>query len=166
MRDTIVGFFRSKLGIKPRHILLGWLFLLVGCLSLVGGSAFAYVALASDNQSTPAAPADLFMQSVVKRDGGLGWNQLCPAMQAQLPKIELIRQADSQRASDQSQGVSLSMESLGTHPMAQGDKLHLYLVTARKPGGWEYQRMYAVWTQKSGCVEDVQYLDPPMGDGN
>jgi hypothetical protein len=31
-----------------------------------------------------------------------------------------------------------------------------YVVTARRPGGWIEQRTYIVYTQASGCIEDVK----------
>jgi hypothetical protein len=41
-------------------------------------------------QANTPTPADLFMRSVVKRDGNLGWHQLCPALQAQKPLSQLL----------------------------------------------------------------------------
>ncbi len=165
MPDSINLFKRNPEASKPYRALL-WLVGLVGCVMLAGGSALSYFAFAPKAQSAPPAPADLFMQSVVVRDGALGWNQLCPNLQAQIPKTELIRQANSQHASDLKQHVTLSMERLGEHALAEGGEIHLYLVTAHKPDGWKLQRVYAVQTGGSGCVEDVQHLDPSAGDGN
>src|SRR5260370_34949883 len=54
-------------------------------------------------QSNAPAPADLFMQSVVKRDGALGWHQLCPSEQAQLPLATLPRRVEEQRTSERGQ---------------------------------------------------------------
>lgn len=48
-------------------------------------------------QANTPAPADLFRQSVVKRDGTLGWHQLCPSLQAQLPLSMLASQVEAQR---------------------------------------------------------------------
>ncbi|MFL5658001.1 MAG: hypothetical protein ACJ8CB_27945, partial [Ktedonobacteraceae bacterium] len=51
-----------------------WLALVVllATLTLILGTRLAV-------QANTPAPADVFMQSVVKRDGTLGWHQLCPA---------------------------------------------------------------------------------------
>src|SRR5436853_7718652 len=55
-------------------------------------------------QGKAPVPADLFMQSVVKRDGQLGWQQLCPALQAQLPLSTLTSQLQQQRNPESRQG--------------------------------------------------------------
>lgn len=160
MPNSIRAFFTKYLGTRNHRLVLGWVMLLIVCAALAGGSAFAYSVFARGEQKAAPTPADLFMQSVMTQDGGLGWNQLCPELQAQIPKIELIREANVQHASDLSQKVSLSMEPLGVHALAKTGALHLYLVTARKPDGWESQRIYAVMTRSAGCVEDVQHIDP------
>ena len=107
-------------------------------------------------QSTTPAPADLFMQSVVKRDGTLGWHQLCPALQAQEPLSVLASQAEEQRIAESRQGLTLTVDYIGAHPRSQGGQIRLYVVTARRPHGWVEQRTYTVYTQASGCVEDVK----------
>ena len=61
-------------------------------------------------QSKAPVPADLLMQSVVKRDGQLGWQQLCPALQAQLPRSALTRQLEQQRNAESSQGLTLTVD--------------------------------------------------------
>lgn len=160
MLNSIRACFTSYLGTRPHRLVLGGIMLLIVCAVLAGGSAVAYSVFARGAQKASPTPADLFMQSVMTQDGGLGWNQLCPELQAQIPKIELIREANMQHASDLSQKVSLSMEPLGVHALAKASALHLYLVTARKPDGWESQRIYAVMTRSGGCVEDVQHIDP------
>ena len=106
-------------------------------------------------QSNAPAPADLFMQSVVKRDGALGWHQLCPSVQAQLPLATLTRQVEEQRISESGQGLTLTVDYVGSHPRPQGGEIRLYVVTAHRPHGWVGLRMYIVYTQTSGCVEDV-----------
>lgn len=161
MPNRIGAFFKSGLSTRPHRLVLGWVILLMVCIALAGASAVAYGVFARGEQQAAPTPADLFMQSVLTQNGALGWNQLCPDLQAQIPKTELILEANSQHASNLSQHVTLSMESLGVHSLAKGDQFHLYLVTARKPDGWESQRIYAVMTQGNGCVEDVQHFDPP-----
>ncbi len=107
-------------------------------------------------QSNAPAPADLFMQSVVKRDGALGWHQLCPSVQAQLPLATLTRQVEEQRISESGQSLTLTVDSIGSHPRPQGGEIPVHVVTARRPHGWVGLRMYIVYTQTSGCVEDVE----------
>jgi len=48
-------------------------------------------------QATAATPADLFMQSVVKRDAAMGWHQLCSSVQSQVPLSALAGQVEKQR---------------------------------------------------------------------
>jgi hypothetical protein len=105
--------------------------------------------------NTPT-PADLFMQSVVKRDGALGWHQLCPALQAQEPLSVLIGQVEQQRIAESGQGLTLMVDYIGAHSRPQGGQIRLYVVTARRSHGWVEQRTYIVYTQASGCVEDVK----------
>jgi hypothetical protein len=107
-------------------------------------------------QSNAPAPANLFMQSVVKRDGALGWHQLCPSVQAQLPLSVLANQVEQQRIAESRQGLTLTVDYVGNHPRPQGGQIRLYVVTARRPHGWVGLRMYIVYTQASGCVEDVE----------
>lgn len=103
-----------------------------------------------------AVPADLFMQSVVQRDGALGWHQLCPELQTQEPLSLLANEVQQQREVESRQGLSLSMDYIGAHPRSQGGQIRLYVVTAHLPDGWIGQRTYIVYTQASGCVEDVK----------
>src|SRR5579864_2221203 len=107
-------------------------------------------------QSTTPAPADLFMQSVVKRDGALGWHQLCPALQAQEPLPVLTGQVEEQRIAESGQGLTLTVDYVGAHSRPQGGQIRLYVVTARRSHTWAEQRTYMVYTQASGCVEDVK----------
>jgi hypothetical protein len=108
-------------------------------------------------RSTPA-PADLFMQSVVQRDGNLGWHQLCPALQAQMPLTQLASQVQQERSTEAKQGLRLTVDYIGAHAQPQGGQIRLYVVTARGPNGWVGQRTYIVYTQASGCVQDVKNL--------
>lgn len=109
--------------------------------------------------SAPMQPADWFMQSVVTDDGALGWRQLCPSIQAQLPVDTLVQQANAQRTAAAQQGVRLTMEFKGTHPQRGGGDIHVYLVTAHWPNGATQQRTFSVLTQPGGCVADVQSAD-------
>ncbi len=107
-------------------------------------------------QSATPAPADLFMQSVVKRDGTLGWHQLCPALQSQMPLRALASQVERQRIAETGQGLTLTVDYIGAHAQPQGGQIRLYVLTARRPGGWVELRTYIVYTQASGCVQDVK----------
>ena len=159
MPKRMSRFIWKTLRTGTHHVMLDWFLILIGCIALGGGLAYTYTVFTREEPSKSPTHADLFMQSVVTRDGELGWNQLCPDVQAMLPQTVLIREANAQHAADLSQGVSLSMQSLATQSLKKGDQLSLYLVTAHKRDGWEAQRMYMVRTQSSGCVEDVKYQD-------
>lgn len=109
--------------------------------------------------TAPMQPADWFMQSVVTDDGALGWRQLCPSIQAQLPVDTLVQQANAQRTAAAQQGVRLTTESRGTRAQQGGGEVHVYLVTAHWPNGATQQRTFSVFTQPGGCVADVQSAD-------
>ena len=106
-------------------------------------------------QAQTPVSADLFMQSVVKRDGALGWHQLCPALQAQEPLSVLTGQVQQQRNAESRQGLTLTMDYIGAHARPHGGQIRMYVITARLPDGWVAQRTYIVSTQASGCVDDV-----------
>ncbi len=135
------------------HYPIAWLGLVVvlATPTLILGTTWAV-------QSNALAPADVFMQSVVKRDGALGWHQLCPALQAQEPLPALASQVEQQRFAESGQSLTLTVDYIGSHSQPQGGQIRLYVVTARRPGGWVEQRTYIVYTQASGCVEDVKNL--------
>jgi hypothetical protein len=124
---------------------------------------FAHVApgastRASSSASAPslsASPADRFIQSIVTQDGALGWHQLCPSIQADIPLDELKQQADAQRLTMAQQGVWLTAKPMGTRPQADGGVSHMYLVTAHSRSGTTQSLTFIVFTQRSGCVEDV-----------
>src|SRR5258708_8860365 len=86
-------------------------------------------------QHTTPAPADLFMQSVVQRDGGLGWHQLCPALQAQMPLALLASQVQHQRSAQAAHGPSPPLDYIGGHAQPPGGQIRLYVVTAHRPTG-------------------------------
>jgi hypothetical protein len=102
-----------------------------------------------------ATPADLFMQSIAAEDGDLGWQQLCPEVQQQLPREVLVQQSVSQRTLQDGQGLSLSIEPLGDRPTPSGGRVHVYIATAHGPDGAVGQKVYSVTTRSSGCVEMV-----------
>ncbi|HLI05337.1 MAG TPA: hypothetical protein VKV40_02080 [Ktedonobacteraceae bacterium] len=101
-------------------------------------------------------PADLFMQSVVKRDPNLGWHQLCSSVQSQVSLSTLTSTVQQQRRAETKEGLKLSLQYIGADARPQGGQIRVYVVTARLPTGWIGQRTYIVYTQASGCVEDVQ----------
>ncbi len=109
-------------------------------------------------QTTPLVPADVFMQSVVRRDGELGWHQLCPALQRQVPLAQLRSQVEAQRISESKQGLNLTVDYVGAHPRSQGGEIRFYVVTAHWSDGRVEQRTYIVQAEASGCVENVENL--------
>src|SRR5579864_4532716 len=86
-------------------------------------------------QSNTPSPADLFMQSVVKRDGSLGWHQLCPSLQAEVPLALITDQAKTQHISESGQGMTLTVDYIGTHSRSQGGQIRFYVVTAHRSDG-------------------------------
>lgn len=159
MSSRVSQFFWKTLRTSTHRLALNWLLILIGSMALGGGLVYAYTLYSHGESNSPPTQATLFMQSVVTRDGALGWHQLCPDVQALLPQTVLIREANTQHAADLRQGVTLSMQPLATRSLEKGEKLYLYLVTARKPDGWEAQRVYMVRTRNGGCVKDVKYQD-------
>ena len=145
-----IALFAWWAGVAPRPTPIVW-------LGLVMAMATPTIILATTwavQAKTPVS-ADLFMQSVVKRDGALGWHQLCPALQAQEPLSVLTSQVQQQRNAESRQGLTLTMDYIGAHARPQGGQIRTYVVTARLPDGWVAQRTYIVSTQTSGCVDDV-----------
>jgi hypothetical protein len=96
------------------------------------------------------------MQSVVAEDGDLGWNQLCPELQAQLPRDTLVRQSEKQRAIQNQAGVTLSIDYVGGRPRPIGGEIRFYVANAHGADGSTGQKTYVVQTRASGCVESVQ----------
>ena len=148
------------------HHTLAWLLILVLLVAAV--PTVLYIAHASglgavsevpsqvaQPHTAPVQPADRFMQSIVTEDGALGWKQLCPSIQAQLPIGELIQQADTQRTLMVQQGIRLTAKFVDSSPQRDGGALRNYEVTAHWPTGRTELRTFSVLTQSSGCVEDV-----------
>lgn len=106
-----------------------------------------------------ATPSDLFIQSVVTRDGSLGWRQLCPALQSQVTEREVRQQADAQKAAESGDGLRLTARYLRSEERSQGGQTRYYLLTAHRADGWVGHRTYIVQAGPSGCVEDVQNRD-------
>ena len=100
-------------------------------------------------------PADLFIQSIATEDGDLGWRQLCPALQSQLPRDVLEEQARTQRTVQLQQGVTLSIEHVGDRSRPTGGEIRFYIATAHRADGSTGQKTYVIQTQASGCVESV-----------
>jgi hypothetical protein len=125
---------------------------------------FAHGALGASTRTSSSAsttslstsPADRFIHSIVTEDGALGWHQLCPSIQANLPLVVLEQQANAQRLAMAQQGVWLSEKPMGTHPQDDGGVSHVYMVTAHSRSGVTQSITFVVFTQRSGCVEDVQ----------
>ncbi len=107
------------------------------------------------NANTNNAPADLFMQSVVTRDVNLGWHQLCPGLQAQVPLGALANQIRQQRIVEVKEGLTLTLDYVGSHARPQGGQIRVYVVVAHRPNGWVAQRTYIISTQATGCVDDI-----------
>lgn len=107
-------------------------------------------------QAKGPVPADLFMQSVVERDGNLGWHQLCSTVQARLPLSVLSKQVQELHLAESGQGLTLTVDYLGAHARPQGGEIRVYVVTGRRADGWVGLRTYIIWTQANGCVEDVE----------
>jgi hypothetical protein len=129
--------------------------LLVNVLLLVGvATALAWRGVEVGRATAPA-PADLFMQSIATEDGDLGWQQLCPALQNQLPRTVLEQQASAQRTFQLQQGVTLSIEHVGDRPRPSGGEIRFYVATAHRADGSTGQKTYVIQTQASGCVESV-----------
>jgi hypothetical protein len=131
--------------------------MLVSGLLLLGAFVAAeYYRSSEIVRGSSVTPADLFMQSVATEDGGLGWRQLCPTLQSQLPREVLEQQSSAQRTIQAEQGVKLSIEHVGDRPRPTGGELRFYVATAVAADGSAGQKTYVVKTQSSGCVESVE----------
>ena len=141
-----------------RRSVLVWVvigLLLVAVVVPTAFYVFAHV-IPGQSGSGAASPADRFMQSIVTGDGALGWHQLCPSIQAQLPLPALEQQANAQHKAMAQQGMWLTSMPVGTHRQQDGGLSHVYVVTAHWRSGVTQQTTFTVSTQRSGCVEDVQ----------
>jgi hypothetical protein len=129
------------------------------CALLVPGLLLAHAALSQVRTSASAdhavVPADLFIQSVTQDDGALGWHQLCPDLQAQLPESMLVQQANAQHAQMAQYGITLTSSLIGAEPRAAGGQMRQYLLIAHWPDRSTQQKTYTVFTEPSGCVADI-----------
>src|SRR5262249_61663838 len=100
----------------------------------------------------PPLPAGRFMDSVVARDGDLGWQQLCPDEQAQLPRRLLSDQALAQKAAEAGQDVRLRVNFVAAQPRVGGGETRLYVVTAQRRNAAPEQKRFTATTEASGCV--------------
>jgi hypothetical protein len=149
-----------------RHRVLVWLLLPLLLVSAASAGLYVHTQGSAATAKTPAAsartatapmkPADWFLQSVVTGDGALGWHQLCPDIQAQLPEEVLVQQANTIHAAAAREGVWPTIKHMGTHMQPNGGVVYVYRVTAHWPNGATQQETFSVYTQPSGCVEDVQ----------
>jgi hypothetical protein len=153
---------RSRRILRSGRRTLVWLLVPV-LLAVVAIAAIAYLRAAGSAPASEATthpgqvvPADRFIQSIIKDDGSLGWHQLCPSVQAQIPQGMLVQQANAQRTAMAQNGLRLTADFVGARPQPSGGELRLYVVTAHWPNGTMEQRTYSVLTQMSGCVEDVK----------
>jgi len=128
---------------------------MVNALLLLAVGLAAYWRSTELFPASSLTPADLFMQSVASADGGLGWSQLCPTLQSQLPRDVLEQHAMAQRALHAQQGVTLSIAHVGDRPRPTGGEIRFYVATAHGADGSTGQKAYVVSTQPSGCVESV-----------
>ena len=131
--------------------------LLVG---LVSSALFAAEVMPTlvraDGWDSANAPSDLFMQSVVTRDGELGWRQLCPAVQAQLPLAPFVQYVEALRAADDAKGLAISVKFVSAVQRPDGGETRTYAATARLGDGQTVAKTFIIRTQASGCVESVQ----------
>jgi hypothetical protein len=105
-------------------------------------------------------PGDLFLESVITRNGSLGWQQLCPAIRRQVSEGVVRNQADAQRAAEAGDGLQLTAHYVRSVPRVHSGEIRYYLVTAhRKKDGWVGRRLYIVQTGPGGCVENVENTD-------
>jgi hypothetical protein len=130
--------------------------LVVNAVLLLGLGFAGYWRGGTDFVRSPLAPADVFMQSVASEDGGLGWSQLCPVLQSQLPRDVLEQHSLTQRTLEAQQGVTLSIDHVGDRPRPSGGEIRFYVATVHGADGSTGQKTYVVKTQASGCVESVE----------
>lgn len=128
----------------------------LGIVLLVAAGPVLWQVRVHSTGSPAAAPAELFMQSVATLDGDLGWNQLCPAVQAQVPRALVLEQTGAQRLAASEQGMTLSIDHVGDRARASGGQIRFYVATAHSADGSVGQKTYIIKTQASGCVESVE----------
>ncbi len=126
-------------------------------------TSVGYLVVRLQQENVRSLPANLFMQSIVTGDGELGWRQLCPSIQKQVPLDELRSQATAQHRAEQAAGITLNVDFVGARPQPQGGEVRIYLVTAHRSDGQAEQRTFIVRTRENGCVEDLGNAQRPGG---
>ena len=141
---------------RTLHSRVAWVVLvvLVGVLTL----STLRVVTTRASQLQADVPADVFMQSVVTRDGNLGWHQLCSDVRSQVSHSALVSTTQQQRRAETREGLRLTLSYIGADAQPQRGQIRVYVMTAHLPNGWVGQRTYIVYTQASGCVEDVKNI--------
>lgn len=138
---------------RPKPVVVGGL--LVGCAAVL--ATVVYVAQASRPVGAAGEPpADTFMHSVAIRDGRLGWQQLCPRAQGELPIDMLVRQTDAVRAVDAETGISVRVHFVSADALPEGGERRTYLATAWQLGEPLTQQVFVVRTQANGCVDALE----------
>ena len=132
----------------PLLLLNAVLLLLIGAVGIWRGANVV--------RANSQLPADLFMQSIASEDGGLGWNQLCPSLQQQLPRETLEQLTATQRTVASENGVTLTVEHVGDRPRPNGGEIRFYIATLHSADGAIGQKTYVITTQAGGCVESIQ----------
>ena len=107
-------------------------------------------------RASSSTPADLFMQSIATENGALGWNQLCPSLQQQMPRETLVRVTETQRIFAARSGIALTVEHVGDRARPNGGQIRIYIATLHTEDGAIGQKTYVITTQASGCVESIQ----------
>ncbi len=130
--------------------------LVLNVLLLLGVCAAVYWRYTEDVWGSSSTPADKFMQSIATEDGGLGWSQLCPGLQDQVPRAVFERQSLVQRSLQTDPGMTLTIQHVGDAPRPTGGEIRFYVATARGTDGSTGQKTYTLKTQSSGCVESVE----------
>jgi hypothetical protein len=147
MSRTLLALCRG-LRRHPMLVLNAVLLLLVGTAGVRRAADMA--------RAAEPLPADVFIQSIVAQDGDLGWQQLCPDLQHELPRNVLHELTTTQRSIASQQGVSLSIEHVADRPRSGGGEIRFYVGTLHGPDGSTGQKTYVIMTQASGCVDAVQ----------
>jgi hypothetical protein len=89
-------------------------------------------------------------------DGDLGWHQLCPALQQQMPRDTLEQLTATQRTIASDKGIKLAVELVGDRPRPNHGEIRFYVATLHTDDGEIGQKTYVITTQASGCVESIQ----------
>jgi hypothetical protein len=103
-----------------------------------------------------SSPADLFIRSIVLEDGDLGWKQLCPSLQQDVPRTVMQELTTTQRAISSAKGMTLTVEHVADRPRPGGGEIRFYLGTLRTADGSTGQKTYIISTQVNGCVENIE----------